>query len=122
MHEWQSLPHAPPPGTPLGAVDEIGDGGREFVFGQGLNAFRLFVVRLPDGGVRSFVNRCPHYSLPLNVRPGQFLTRDGAHIMCRQHLALFDRDSGRCTSGAAEGTGLMPVALVVDARGRLAIA
>ena len=122
MHDWQSLPHAPPRGTPLGRVDEVGDGGREFTFGQGIGAFRLFVVQLPDGGVRGFVNRCPHYSLPLNVRPDQFLTRDGAHIMCRQHLALFDRASGACLSGAAEGTRLMPVPLALDALGHLAIA
>lgn len=122
MHDWQHLPHAPAPGTPLGPLAEVGDGGREFVFGQGLAAFRLFVIPLPDGGVRGFVNRCPHYSLPLNVRPGQFLTRDGAHIMCRQHLALFDRASGACISGAAEGTMLTRVALVLDAQGHIAIA
>ncbi len=122
MHDWQHLPNAPAPGTPLGLLAEVCDGGREFVFGQGLAAFRLFVIALPGGGVRGFVNRCPHYSLPLNVRPGQFLTRDGAHIMCRQHLALFDRESGACTSGAAEGTALTPVALAVDAQGRMAIA
>ncbi|MXO73260.1 Rieske (2Fe-2S) protein [Alteraurantiacibacter buctensis] len=122
MHDWQNLPNAPAPGTTLGLLAEVGDGGREFVFGQGLAAFRLFVIALPDGGVRAFVNRCPHYSLPLNVRPGQFLTRDGAHIMCRQHLALFDRESGVCRSGAAEGTTLPLVPVIVDAQGCIAIA
>jgi nitrite reductase/ring-hydroxylating ferredoxin subunit len=122
MPDWQSLPHAPAPGTPLGTLDEVGDSGREFTFGQGLGTFRLFVVRLAGGGVRGYVNRCPHYSLPLNVRPDQFLTRDGAHIMCRQHLALFDRESGACLSGAAEGTALTQVSLTIDAQGCLAIA
>lgn len=122
MHDWQNLPHAPAPGTKLGLLAEVGDSGREFVFGQGLAAFRLFVIALPDGGVRAFVNRCPHYSLPLNVRQDQFLTRDGAHIMCRQHLALFDRESGACRSGAAEGTMLTPVPLILNAQGLIAIA
>ena len=37
-------------------------------------------------------------------------------------MALFDRESGTCISGAAEGTALTPVALTVDGQGRLAIA
>lgn len=122
MQDWRRLPHAPAPGTPLGLLADLGDSGREFVFGQGLAAFRLLVIALPGGGVRGFVNRCPHYSLPLNVRPDQFLTRDGAHIMCRQHLALFDRESGTCLGGAAEGTALTRVDLSVDAQGQIAIA
>lgn len=122
MHDWQRLPHAPAPGAPLGTLDEVGESGREFTFGQGLNAFRLFVVRLAGGEVRGFVNRCPHYSLPLNVRPDQFLTRDGTQIMCRQHLALFALEDGACVSGACEGNGLTPVPLAVDAQGQLAIA
>lgn len=122
MPDWQHLPHAPASGTSLGLLTDVGDSGREFVFGQGLTAFRLFVIALPDGGARAFVNRCPHYSLPLNVMPDQFLTRDGAHIMCRQHLALFDRVSGACLSGAAEGKMLTQVALTLDAQGHLAVA
>ena len=122
MSDWQNLPHAPASGTPLCLLDEVGDGGREFVFGSGLHAFRLFVVRLADGSARAYHNRCPHYSLPLNVRADQFLTRDGSQIMCRQHLALFALDGGQCLSGAAEGTALTAIALAHAPDGHLAIA
>jgi nitrite reductase/ring-hydroxylating ferredoxin subunit len=60
------------------------------------------------------VNRCPHYSLPLNHRPDQFLTRDGDRIMCRQHLALFSIEDGECLDGACEGVPLEAVPVRLD--------
>ncbi|WP_322966353.1 Rieske (2Fe-2S) protein [Sphingomonas fuzhouensis] len=110
MVDWRSKANAPAPGTVLGSVAEVGRGGREYVFGRGLSAFRMFVVRHGDA-VRGYVNMCPHYSLPLNHRADQFLSRDGSRIMCRQHLALFAIEDGRCLGGACEGEALQPVPL-----------
>lgn len=97
----------------LGPLADVGDSGREYVFGRGIGAFRMFVVRQGDGA-RAFVNMCPHYSLPLNHRADQFLTRSGDRIMCRQHLALFAIDDGRCLDGACEGEGLQPIPIRID--------
>jgi nitrite reductase/ring-hydroxylating ferredoxin subunit len=110
---WRALPFAPPAGAPLAPLDELPDqAGREFSFGLGKHAFRLFVVRR-GSDVRGYVNRCPHMSLPLNYRPGQFLTHDGAHILCSMHLAVFRIDDGLCIGGACEGHSLDAVPLVV---------
>ncbi len=113
MDNWRTKSNAPTSGTELGALTEIGPSGKEFLFGKGLNTFRLFVVRQGDGA-RAYVNACPHYSLPLNHRPDEFLSRDRDRIMCRQHLALFAIDDGRCLDGACEGQGLqaIPIRLV----------
>lgn len=115
MDSWRARNNAPAKGTVLGAMAEIGDSGKEYCFGRGLNAFRMFVVR-QGAGARAYVNSCPHYSLPLNHRPDQFLSRDGDRIMCRQHLALFAIEDGSCLDGACEGRGLeaIPVQLVGD--------
>ncbi len=118
---WMSRPQAPPVGTVLGPIDLIADGsGREFVFGAGLNAFRMLVVR-QDTRVFGYVNLCPHYSLPLNVRADEFLSRDGARIMCRRHLAIFAIEDGMCIDGACVGSALDKVPLQIDAQGQVII-
>jgi nitrite reductase/ring-hydroxylating ferredoxin subunit len=114
MVDWRNLSNAPTRGETICPLESIGSGGREIVFGTGLNAFRMFVINLGAGEVRAYVNRCSHYSLPLNHRPDEFLTRDGKRIMCRQHLALFAIEDGTCIDGACEGAGLMPVPVHVD--------
>lgn len=98
----------------VGEVDAIGpDGAKEYVFGAGLNAFRMFVVRQGER-LYGYVNLCPHYSLPLNVRQDEFLSRDGSRIMCRRHLAIFSIDKGECLDGACDGRSLDPIPLHVS--------
>ncbi len=118
---WKRRPFAPDRGAVLGPLDEIADGkAKEYVFGVGIAAFRMFVVRQGEA-VYGYVNQCPHYSLPLNHRPDQFLTRAGDRIMCTQHLALFRIEDGHCLDGACDGRALDPVPVEV-ADGRIRIA
>ena len=110
---WSLRPFAPALGTVLAPLVEIPDGGtREFSFGAGLNLWRMFVLRR-EGRVYGYLNLCPHYSMPLNHRDNEFMSRDGSKIMCRQHLALFAIEDGRGLEGACEGRGLdiIPVAV-----------
>lgn len=110
---WTMRPNAPASGQRLAPVHSIPDGqAKEFVFGKGVNAFRMFVVRRGEQ-VFGYLNLCPHYSLPLNHRADEFMTRDGTKIMCRQHLALFRIEDGACVDGAAEGRALDPVPVEV---------
>ncbi|WP_050897874.1 Rieske (2Fe-2S) protein [Nitrospirillum viridazoti] len=118
---WQLRPQAPAIGTAIGRLDAVAeDGSKEFVFGVGLNAFRMFVVRR-EGRCFGYLNLCPHYSLPLNVRADEFLSRDGARIMCRRHLAVFTIDDGLCIDGACTGSKLEAVPVSVDQAGMLVI-
>ncbi|MDI4655311.1 Rieske (2Fe-2S) protein [Xanthobacter autotrophicus] len=111
---WAQRPNAPAPGTNLGRLDDIPDGGgKEFVFGQGVNAWRMFVVR-KGASLYGYLNLCPHYSMPLNHQPDIFMSRDGTRIMCRQHLALFRVEDGTCLDGACDGRALDPVPLRLE--------
>lgn len=114
VNAWRLRPQAPQPGTVLGPLDAIGSGSaKEYVFGVGLNAFRMFVVRQGDA-LHAYVNLCPHYSQPLNVRPDEFLSRNGDRIMCRRHLAIFSIDGGECLDGACDGNALDAIPLHVS--------
>ena len=76
-----------------------------------------------DGGARSvlllrrgaqvwaYVNRCPHFSLPLDFEPGEFATYEGEVVMCAHHSALFRYDDGLCIDGPCAGHRLDPVAI-----------
>jgi nitrite reductase/ring-hydroxylating ferredoxin subunit len=119
---WRLRPRAPLPGTVLGPLAEIDEaGGREYVFGRGKSAFSMFAVRR-GGRVWGYLNLCPHFSLPLNQRAGQFMNETATRIRCSMHFAEFRIEDGFCVSGAAEGCYLDPVPLAVDASGTVFIA
>ncbi|MCB1502039.1 MAG: Rieske (2Fe-2S) protein [Bauldia sp.] len=111
---WRTRPRAPQPGTRLGALDEIAPGSaREYVFGRGTTVFSMFVVRKGRDQVFGYLNLCPHFSLPLNYREGEFLNEDGTLIRCTMHFAEFRVEDGFGVSGAAERCWLDPVPVVV---------
>jgi len=111
---WSLRPFAPALGTVLAPLVEIPDGGtREFSFGAGLNLWRMFVLRR-EGRVYGYLNLCPHYSMPLNHRDNEFMSREGSKIMCRQHLALFRIEDGACLGGACDGRSLDAIPLRIE--------
>ncbi len=73
---------------------------------------RLIAVRR-GGDVFVYLNNCPHRYWPLDYKPGQFLNAEKTHILCANHGALFDIETGACVSGACGGKGLRPVAVTV---------
>ncbi len=112
--DWRWRPFSPPPGTVLGPLDEIAEGAaKEYRFGFGPAAFRMFVVR-KGGDVYGYVNQCPHSAAPLNHYPDQFLTDDGGLLLCMQHFALFTVEDGMCVEGPCEGRALTAVELEVQ--------
>ena len=107
----------------VGRVDELDDPGcREFSIGDGDWPLKGFVVRKGDE-LFAYQNVCMHVGHPLNWKPDSFLTKDAQHIICASHGALYDIESGVCTSGPCPGKQLRKVEIeVVDglivARGR----
>jgi nitrite reductase/ring-hydroxylating ferredoxin subunit len=67
---------------------------------------------------RAWVNRCPHWGIPLNGRTGVFAEPDGAAgvvLRCDTHGARFDGD-GLCVLGPCQGRAL--TALPTEVTGR----
>lgn len=74
----------------------------------------LLVARSGES-VWAYVNLCPHFSLPLNSQPNEFLVVGERQVMCAYHCAIFRLEDGRCVEGPAEGRGLDPVPIEVVA-------
>lgn len=90
-------------------LDELNAAGcRGFTLGEGDWPLRGFVLRVGKE-VRAYQNWCPHAGHPLNVKPHQFLTPDGALIICASHGALFERNGGICIAGPCAGRSLKPL-------------
>ena len=61
--------------------------------------------------VHAYVNRCPHRGTPLDLVPDQLFHRDGRHLVCATHGAIFRVEDGVCISGPCYGDQLTPVPL-----------
>ncbi|BAU74286.1 Rieske (2Fe-2S) protein [Metapseudomonas furukawaii] len=68
----------------------------------------LVLVRRGDQ-VWAYRNRCPHFSVGLDYRPGEFSTYRGQVLMCAHHSALFRFEDGQCIEGPCEGSRLEAV-------------
>lgn len=107
-------------GPVLARLDDLADGESRLVPTADARAPDVFIVRRGRGAV-GYVNDCPHRNLPLDLVPGRFLDRAGAYILCVNHGARFDIDSGVCVRGPCAGQRLTPVPLTVaDGAVRLA--
>ena len=93
-------------------LSQLAGGARGFTIGAGDWPLRILVVRAGEA-VHGYLNRCPHAGHSLDLRPQQFLTADGALILCSSHGALFEKSTGYCVAGPCAGRSLTPVPLEV---------
>lgn len=95
-------------------IDEVPEGeGRSFRFGSGPDLETVFVVK-KGGALYAYANSCPHFGTPLNFLPDRFFTRDGQHLLCATHGAVFRIEDGVCIDGPCAGKRLKALALRVD--------
>lgn len=78
-----------------------------------------FVIRT-GGIVHAYKNQCRHQPLTLDYGDGDFLTDDGQYLLCRNHGALFERDTGRCVTGPCLNAHLHRLE-VVEAEGQILV-
>jgi nitrite reductase/ring-hydroxylating ferredoxin subunit len=79
-------------------------GAKEFEYGNP-RQFWGFVIRW-GGGVRGYVNACPHIGMPLNLSGDHFFEPEGKLLLCQMHGALFRPEDGHCVSGPCIGDAL----------------
>ena len=107
MH-WKQHRDCPKAGTRLCALSDIPDqSGYEVAFGDGDENFRILILREGEK-FWTYLNQCPHFSLPLNFHPQTFVVMDSM-VVCAHHTAFFNFDDGACVDGPCAGTGLTPL-------------
>jgi len=112
-----SRPTVPEPAAhPLCRLEDIPDGGSagfDLPCPDGDEPVAVMALRRGER-VFAYVNWCPHWGSPLDLVPGRFLTRDGQHVLCTTHGALFRIEDGRCVKGPCLGASLRPVPCRVE--------
>ncbi|AIG01941.1 protein PnpX2 [Pseudomonas fluorescens] len=92
-------------------LEDIADGGAlGLPEHQHLHPSGLVAVR-QGMDVWVYINRCPHFSVPLNYHPQEFCTYRGKILMCAHHSAMFRFEDGGCIDGPCKGAQLAPVSV-----------
>lgn len=65
-----------------------------------------------DGEVTGWINRCMHFR-HIRLDKGSGAPKRNGELVCANHGALFEDDTGRCTHGPCEGAYLSPVEVEV---------
>ncbi len=63
-------------------------------------------LTLTASGPRAYENVCPHVPIALDLLDEGLFSLDGRFLVCRNHGALFEPESGLCVSGPCEGESL----------------
>ncbi len=124
---WQTLAHAPEPGTLLGQVEDVADGQvilREvFAAADGAQKHPFKFLLLRSGSeIKAYANRCAHFGVPLAVRQEHLVYRPHTSISCNVHYARYRWSDGVCDLGDCEGEALITIPVQVDAQGHIRIA
>jgi nitrite reductase/ring-hydroxylating ferredoxin subunit len=102
-------------GSGVCRVADIPDGGARVV-DSAVAGVPVIIVRRGEA-VWAYVNRCPHFSVPLDFEPGEISCYRGQVLMCAHHSALFRFEDGHCIDGPCTGSALDPVGVTVEAGG-----
>jgi len=93
----------------LANVNEISDPGcKGLSIERNGTKLELFIVQ-KDSQISVYENSCPHTQGPLDWTPDQFLNMENEYIMCANHGALFEIDTGLCVYGPCKKQSLTAV-------------
>ena len=108
------------PGKPKGKRLKIAQAG-ELAEGR----TKKFTLRRPDrvteaflvrrgGAYYAYLNLCRHWMVGLDYDDNDFLSEDGAWVVCKSHGALYRTETGECASGPCNGAALYRVPVVEE--------
>jgi len=95
-------------------ADQLSDRSTvKFAFQERGHRKEGFVIRSGER-VFAYRNECRHIPVTMDWIENRFLSRDGCHLQCATHGALYEIDSGLCVDGPPAGESLrkLPVEIV----------
>ncbi|MGH1537674.1 MAG: Rieske (2Fe-2S) protein [Gammaproteobacteria bacterium] len=97
----------------IAAVDDIIDpGSKGLSVDHNGTKLDLFIVK-KDASISIYKNSCPHTQGPLDWTPDQFLDLDQRYIMCANHGALFEINTGLCVYGPCKAQSLQALPFTI---------
>jgi nitrite reductase/ring-hydroxylating ferredoxin subunit len=81
----------------------------------------IILVRVGDGELRAWANRCPHVGIGLDYGDGRCLLEPGV-LVCSMHGARFTAEDGHCFVGPCAGDHLCAVPIRIDEAGAIHLA
>lgn len=69
----------------------------------------LILYRDAQGGIRAWLNVCPHAGRRLDFAPDRFLRSKAGELVCAVHGATFALPGGNCVAGPCRGECLRAV-------------
>ncbi len=65
-----------------------------------------------DGNHYAYLNLCRHWTVGLDFNDNDFLSEDKKWLVCKNHGAIYNPETGICESGPCGGAALYRVPLV----------
>jgi len=90
-----------------GAAELAPGQSRTFEFARGAERISGFLLCHASVGLVAYLNRCPHWSVDLDLGDGRFYAEDIDRIYCKNHGALFRVADGVCDYGPCLGKSLV---------------
>ena len=92
--------------------DDLKSGGIGFKFTLNSDSQQApaFVIRF-KGEVYGYLNRCAHLMLELDWDDAEYFDTSGEYIICSNHGAMFEPETGLCINGPCYGASLEPVSV-----------
>lgn len=66
-----------------------------------------------DGAWKAYENRCRHIPLTLDYGDGRFFAEDGRTLLCSNHGARYEPETGVCIAGPCTGLSLRSLRIEV---------
>ena len=87
---------------------ETGGTGYKFNLISNAQTTPAFVIRF-NGTVYGYLNRCAHLMLELDWDDAEFFDESKDYLICSNHGAMFEPQSGECINGPCYGASLTSV-------------
>ncbi len=98
--------------VPIIASSELHEGmSHLFTFVKDDERHEAFVIRFKSE-IRAYLNLCPHAGEPIAEKNQSAFNSDKRYLLCREHFALFDPETGKCVSGPCPIADLYKIAIV----------
>jgi nitrite reductase/ring-hydroxylating ferredoxin subunit len=105
---------AKPRRVKIARIDELKDGQtKKFKIRRADRVTEAFLIR-KGGDYFAYLNLCRHWMVGLDYDDNDFLSEEGAWVVCKSHGAVYRPETGECESGPCNGAALYRVPVEQD--------